>query len=231
MSRGRDLLALQDRDERIAALRREISELEAALSGDPVLERLREQAEEAKGAHRNAELAGRSVERDLAGVRQRARQLEKRLYDGSVRNPQDLLGMQRDIESLRPRIDELEQRLLEAMEANEGAEAALSQARGAVAEREAESRSAEQPRRVRLEAARSEMAEAETARAAAAAGLDAADLRTYARVAARHHPAVVLLTDGACGGCHLPLSVREISEIRHGGGVVQCNRCDRVVTG
>ncbi len=231
MSRGHDLLALQARDERIASLRREIAGLDAALRGDETLDRLREEAGAASSAHRAAELAGRAVERELAGVRQRARQLEKRLYDGSVRNPQDLLGLQRDLEALRPRIDELEARLLEAMEANEGAEAALSQARGAVAVREGEVSAAEQPRRLRLEAARSELAEVEAERAAEAAALDPADLGLYARVSARRQPAVVVVSDGACGGCHLPLSVREISEIRHGDGVVQCSRCDRVVTG
>jgi len=43
---------------------------------------------------------------------QRARSLEKHLYDGSVRNPQELLGMQHDLESLRQRIDAQDEQLL-----------------------------------------------------------------------------------------------------------------------
>jgi predicted nucleic acid-binding Zn-ribbon protein len=229
VSRGRALLALQERDERIAALRREVATLEAALRGDPELERLRQEAAAAEAARREADLAGHRVEMDLAEVRHRAATLDRRLYDGSVRNPQELLGMQHDLESLRPRIEELEGRLLQSMEVSEGAEAALRQARAAVAEREEERRSLEAPRRERLAQAREELAEVEEGRAAAAAAVAPADLRVYQRVAALRQPAVVHLVGDSCGGCHLPLSVREVSEARHGEGLVQCSRCDRVV--
>ncbi len=158
MTRGRALLALQEQDERIAALRREIADLEAVLRGESESDRLREQSE-AEAARRTAELAGRSVEKDLAGIRHRARTLEKRLYDGSVHNPQELLGMQHDLDSLRPMIEELEGRLLESMEVSERAEADLSQARATVTEREEERRSQEGPRRDRLAAAGRELAE------------------------------------------------------------------------
>lgn len=229
MTRGRALLALQERDERIAVLRREIADLEAVLRGVSESDRLREQSE-AEAARRTAELAGRSVEKDLAGIRQRARSLEKRLYDGSVHNPQELLGMQRDLDSLRPMIEELEGRLLESMEVSERAEADLSQARATVAEREDERRSQEGPRRDRLAAAGRELAETQAARAETAAAIDPADLRVYDRIAARRQPAVVHLEGDSCGGCHLPLAVREVREARYGDGVVQCSRCDRVVT-
>jgi predicted nucleic acid-binding Zn-ribbon protein len=230
VSRGRDLLALQEQDERIAGLRREIAGIEAALRGDDVLERLRGEAGDAEAARRSAELRSRSVERDLAALRSRARTLEKRLYDGSVRNPQELLGMQRDLESLKPRIDDLEGTLLEAMEAAEGAEASLDQSRGAVAARDEEVHALEAPRRERLVVARGELEAAEAKRRELAGALPAGDLALYGRVAAHHQPAVVRLVGDTCGGCHLPLSVREVSEARHGEGLVQCSRCDRVVT-
>jgi predicted nucleic acid-binding Zn-ribbon protein len=230
VSRGRDLLALQEKDERIAGLRREIAALEAALRGDDVLERLRGEARDADSSRRSTELASRSVERDLAALRSRARTLEKRLYDGSVRNPQELLGMQRDLEALKPRIDELEGKLLEAMERAEGAEAGLDQSRAAVLAREEEVHRLEAPRRERLAAARAELETAEVERRELAAGLPGADIALYGRVAAHRQPAVVRLVGDSCGGCHLPLSVREVSEARHGEGLVQCSRCDRVVT-
>ncbi len=230
MSRGRDLLALQEQDERIAGLRREIAGIEAALRGDGVLEKLRGEARDAEASRRAAELRSRSVERDLAAIRSRARTLEKRLYDGSVRNPQELLGMQRDLEALKPRIDELEGHLLEAMEGAEGAEAGLEQSRAAVGAREQEVQSLEAPRRERLSAAPQELQAAEAERRELAARLPAADLALYQRFAVHRQPAVVRLVGDACGGCHLPLSVREVSEARHGEGLVQCSRCDRIVT-
>jgi predicted nucleic acid-binding Zn-ribbon protein len=231
VSRGRSLLALWEVDERVAALRREIAALEAELREDAVLDGLRREAAAAEADRRSAELAGRAVELELAGVRQKARTLDRKLYDGSVRNPQDLLGMQRDLEAMRPRIEALEGRLLEAMERSEGAEAALGQARAAVAERERERASLEAPRRARLDAGRGELDGAVAARAAAVAAVDPADLRVYERVAARRQPPVVHLEGDACGGCHLPLAVREVREARFGESLVQCSNCDRVVVG
>ena len=227
--RGRLVLHLQELDDRIAQLRTEISELEAALAGDPELESLRAAAQAAEAERQAAEEKSRAVERELTGVRQRARTLDRHLYDGSVRNPQDLLGLQHDLASLRPHLDELEGRLLEWMEATESAEAELGTARAAVAAREAERGSQEAPRRERLAAARRELDAARAARTATAAVIDPGDLRTYERVAARHRPAVVHLERDSCGGCHLPLGVREANQARSGEGLVQCSNCDRVV--
>jgi hypothetical protein len=146
-----------------------------------------------------------------------------------VHNPQDLLGLQRDLTALKPHLDELESSLLEWMETSESAETAVSGARAAVAVRETERASQDTPRRERLAAARRELGEVRAMRAAAAAAALPADLRIYERVAARRRPAVVHLERDSCGGCHLPLGVREANQVRSGEGLVQCSNCDRVV--
>ena len=227
--RGRLLLTLQETDEQIAHLETEIAALEAALSGDPELERLRDAERAADVERQGAEERCRGVERELSGVRQRARSLERRLYDGSVRNPQDLLGMQRDLAALKPRLDDLEASLLECMEASESAETVVAGARAAVTARDAERGSQETPRRERLALFRSELADQRVVRTAAAAAALPGDVRIYERVAAHWKPAVVHLQGDSCGGCHLPLGIREANQVRSGDGLVQCSNCDRVV--
>lgn len=227
--RGRLLLHLQELDDQIALLRTEVAELEAALAGDPELDSLRAAAESAEQERRAAEEKSRAVERELTAVRQRARTIDRHLYDGSVRNPQDLLGLQHDLASLRPHLDELEGRLLEWMEATESAEAALATARAAVGAREEERSAQEAPRRERLEMARGQLDEVLALRALAATAAGPADLRLYDRVAPRRRPAVVHLEGDSCGGCHLPLGIREANQVRSGDGLVQCSNCDRVV--
>jgi predicted nucleic acid-binding Zn-ribbon protein len=229
ISRGQHLLSLQETDEQIAQLETEIAALEAALSGDPELERRRDAERAAEAERQGAEERCRGVERELSGVRQRARSLERRLYDGSVRNPQDLLGMQRDLGALKPRLDDLEASLLECMEASESAETVVAGTQVAVAEREAERGSQEAPRRERLAVARSELGDQRAVRAAVAAASEVGDVRIYERVAAHRRPAVVHLERDSCGGCHLPLGIREAIQARSGDGLVQCSNCDRVV--
>ena len=229
ISRGEHLLTLQETDEQIAQLQTEIAALEAALAGDSELDRLREAGRAAEAERQGAEERCRGVERELSGVRQRARSLERRLYDGSVRNPQDLLGMQRDLVALKPRLDQLEASLLECMEVSESAEAGVAVTRSAVAAREAERGSQEAPRRERLTLARTELDDQRAVRAAAAAAALPGDVRIYERVAAHWKPAVVHLHGDSCGGCHLPLGIREANQVRSGDGLVQCSKCARVV--
>ena len=227
--RGRRLLALQELDDRISHLEAEAAELESALAGDPELERLREAATAAETEREAAEERSRAVERELTAVRHRARTLDRHLYDGTVRNPQDLLGIQHDLASLTPHLDDLEGRLLEAMEAGESADATLSGAREAVAAREAERTAQEVPRRQRLDVVRGALDTARRERGEAASALDPADLRIYTRVASRRRPAAVRLAGDSCGGCHLPLGTREAHQARVGETLVQCSNCDRVV--
>jgi predicted nucleic acid-binding Zn-ribbon protein len=228
-SRGQHLLTLQETDDQITLLEKEIAALASALNRDPELERLRDEERAADAERQAAEERCRGVERELSGVRQRARSLERRLYDGSVRNPQDLLGMQRDLTALKPRLDQLEASLLECMEASESAETGVAVTRSAVAAREVERGSQEAPRRERLTLARTELDDQRAVRAAAVAATGAGDVRIYERVAAHWKPAVVHLRGDSCGGCHLPLGIREANQVRSGDGLVQCSKCDRVV--
>jgi len=68
ISRGQQLLTLQETDEEIAQLETEIAVLEAALAGDIELDRLRAAERAAEAERQEAEERCRGVERDLSGV-------------------------------------------------------------------------------------------------------------------------------------------------------------------
>src|SRR5205814_9382075 len=130
----------------------------------------------------------------------------RRLYGGSVRNPAELIEMQRELEVARAQLGAAEERLLALIDAGEQAGVEVSRSRGAVAELEAQRAQEQQPRQQRLQDLRAQLSEAEQARVRALDALTAAERALYARVAARHRPAVVSIKGDACGGCHLPLS-------------------------
>src|ERR1700694_5268770 len=116
MSRGGDLLRLQEIDTRLAHDSARLADVEAQIATDPELEKRRR---EARRMHRaqvsvDAELA--TLEHDVDELRNRARALDRHLYGGSVRNPQELLGMQQDLDALRKRIDSEDESLLALME-------------------------------------------------------------------------------------------------------------------
>jgi len=229
LTRAAALMRLQRADEQIAELRSEVASLEAALRGDPELDRRRKLAAASTSVQEESSAELTDAEKDLTALELRVRTLDRRLYDGSVKNPHELLEMQRELEALRGQVGVLEDRLLTLIEGSEAAAQDAQAATLAVAELEQQRDADTEPRQRRLAALQGQLGEAIEQREALAAEATASDRALYARVAALHHPAVVSIAGDACGGCHLPLSNEERRAVRAGVDVVQCSNCDRVL--
>jgi predicted nucleic acid-binding Zn-ribbon protein len=229
LNRGDALRRMQDADDRVAALRSEIETIETTLRGDAELDRRRGSAASASTARRTAEEEAAAAESELEALQKRVRALDRRLYDGSVRNPQELMEMQRELETMRERVAAVEGRALDLLEAAEAAQADEQAASSAVSARESQRAAELGPLQERRAARSHELDDAVAARDSALADLDPADVRLYERVSAKHRPAVARLSGDACGGCHLPLSIEERRAVRTGSDLVQCPNCDRIV--
>lgn len=229
MSRGGDLLRLQEIDARLHHDRGRLVDVEARIAADPELDRRRREARRRgrERAHVEAELA--ALETTVDALRQRARALERHLYDGTVRNPQELLGMQHDLAALRQRLDAHDEQLLALMERAEAAAAIDRDANAAIVERELER--ADQAGELLDEALalRASVERAEHDRSELTASIPSADLALYERLARRVQPAVVRVASASCGGCHIPFATSEVRRIRVADEPVQCSGCDRIV--
>jgi uncharacterized protein len=225
------LLALQEVDDRLAALRASVRRIEAGLAGSPELEAARALATEREAERRAVDGRLAAAGREGTALRDRARAIDRQLYGGTVRNPHDLLTLQRELAEVRERQAAADDAELLLMEEAEAATEAARAAAASVAAIERERAAAEGGERSRLAALQEQIHVLEAGRDAAAAALPPAELALYRRLAARLHPAVVRLRGDACGGCRLPLAVREVRAARTGSELVQCSNCDRVVAG
>jgi uncharacterized protein len=223
------MLELQQIDDRIAGRRTAAREVEARIAGSPELEGARRRATGLAAERGMIEERLAAAARDSAALRGRVKVIDRQLYGGSVRNPQDLLTLQRELAEVRARLAEADDAELRLMEEAEAAEAAATAASAAVAGIEGARSAAAGGERARLEALRADIAELERDRAAVAGALPPAELALYTRLATRLHPAVTQLKGDSCGGCRLPLGVREVRAARVGSELVQCSNCDRVV--
>ncbi|HWF57140.1 MAG TPA: hypothetical protein VG520_02170 [Candidatus Dormibacteraeota bacterium] len=229
MSRGGDLLRLQETDTRLAGDRSRLAEVEARIAADPELDSRRREARRLRREQTAADEALAAVEQQVEGMRRRARELNRQLYSGSVRNPQELLGMQHDLDALRQRVDAEDEHLLELMERAESAASADREANAAIVDRERE-RAGQAGELVEQAVAFREAVERdERDRAEVTEALAAADLALYERLARRLAPVVVRMQGESCGGCHIPFANSEVRRIRTAAEPVQCSNCDRVV--
>lgn len=229
MSRASVLLRLQQVDDHIASLRSEISTVDASIKGDPELDRLRAAEAAAEAAQRTSAARAEAAEREAATLQTRTRELDRRLYGGSVRNPAELMEMQRELEALRGRLSSAEDDALERMEEVDATQEAVRKASSDVAAREAKRSDAMAPLHARFEKLSGELESAGAERAGLRAEAEPADLSLYERVASHRRPAVAGVVDDACGGCHIPLSNEERRAVRTGTGLTQCPNCDRIL--
>ena len=229
MSRGGELFRLQEIDARLAQDGARLADVEAQITADPELDRLRREARRLRRAQAVADAALAAAEDEADRLRGRDRDLDRHLYDGTVRNPQELLSMQHDLAALRQRISAGDDRLLVLMETAEAAAAADREANAAIVGRELARAGHAGELLEQAVAFRQSLERAERDRAELAAGIGAADLALYERLARRVRPAVVRVQADSCGGCHIPFAGSEVRHIRLADEPVQCSGCDRIV--
>lgn len=229
MSRASALLSLQQIDDRIATLTSDIAAAETSIRGDHELDRLRAAETAAQEEHRTRGATARLAELDAASLQTRMRELDRRLYGGTVRNPAELMEMQRELETLRARLSTAEDDALGQMEQVDESLAHLQEVSACVAARESQRRDAMEPLRTRLALLTAEREVLNAERDALRAETDPSDLSLYARIAAHRRPAVTGLAGDFCAGCHMPVSNEERRAVRTGTGLTQCANCDRIL--
>jgi predicted nucleic acid-binding Zn-ribbon protein len=229
VSRASSLLSLQQIDDRIATLTSEIAVTEASLRGDPELDRLRAAEAAAHDEHRALGSSAKLAELEAASLQARIRDLDRKLYGGTVRNPAELMEMQRELDAMRVKLSTAEDDALGRMEDVDVSQASLESASAAVAARDAQRTAALEPLRARLAMLNAERDVLNAERDSLRADTDPGDLSLYARIAAHRRPAVTGLAGESCAGCHMPVSNEERRAVRTGTGLTQCANCDRIL--
>ncbi len=224
-----DVRTLQEIDDEIAALEASLSETDARLTRSEALEAAEAAWATADAAFQEVRRAQRDLEASIASLTARIDPEERRLYDGSVRNPKELTAIQHEVELLKAQRTALEDRLLEVMEAFEsaaaeraGAEAALESARRSRAEEVDALRAKREDLAARLAAA--------LARREAQAGcIPQASLRLYDDIRRRRGHAVARIQGSSCTGCRvaIPESIRR--KTFDPAALAQCPNCERIL--
>lgn len=174
----------------------------------------------------------RSLEDDANDLENKAKQLDTRLYDGSVTSPKDATAVGHEIEVLKERQSHLEDEAIELMVEIEPLDEQLVQAEALLGEMTA--------KRAELDASLAEnaaeldveIAAAEQERAASAASVDPDQLEHYRQLRITYGPdAVVEFDAGKDGGCPVAMSAVELDRWKHlpSGTIDHCVDCGRLV--
>lgn len=229
MAQVQQLFRLQQLDSDIAAKKARLKEVLGLQRETQELLAARLRAETAVTTLHKQQALLDDLNLEVAGVVDKARRSEQRLYSGKVTNPKELTDLEQEIASLGRRRAALEDEVLDAMIAVEEAQAEDTDARESLAEIGAGWELAQ----ANLKAEQNDLALALHGllgqRAEQAGTVDGPTLAEYDALRARKNGlAVVALVDHSCSGCHVRLPENKVLQAER-GEMVRCSGCGRIL--
>lgn len=224
----RQLVALRDVDARIDALEQELA-AQPARRADAASRVERAGASRAEAGQRleTAELE----ERRLAGEVRDREALVERLQGqtAQVKSNEAYRALLHEMEQAREAISERETAILEAMETIDDARAALAAAENDLRESQTRAGAEEEAVAKREDELRAELERQRERRNQCAAAVGSDLLARYERIAARRKPAVAVVVDEVCLGCHTRIPPQQSLQLLRGGTLQTCSRCQRIL--
>ena len=230
MTQVTDIRTLQEIDDEASGLRDRLEEVERQLQGSEELAAARETFAAAEGELAEARRQQRRIEGEIEGLTAKITPEERRLYDGSVRNPKELGNIHHEVELLKQHRSKFEDELLEVMSRLEAAEASRAAAQKSLVRAEARW----EADRERLTAERAKLTgavnSADARRLAQQAKILPRNLAVYEDVRRRRGGvAVARVGSGNCSGCRVSIPEAIRRRAFAPDQVAQCPNCERIL--
>ena len=228
MSLPGQLYMLQQIDLELQRKQQELNEVENQLKDDKVLVNAESKFAWQKEQLAEARARQKSTDWELADLQEKINKINSKLYDGTTKNPKELVNLGNEVKSLKSKIGGKEDELLGLMSQVEDLEAKAKtateelkqlkqewqQRQGTLEQRKTEI----EPQLVELSRARHELTQQ--------IGLEA--LRLYEQIRLAKEQAIAKVVQGRCQGCHITLPTSQWQKAR-AGELIQCNSCNRIL--
>ena len=232
MTSAADLFGLQEIDLARDSRRALIADIESRLGETEDLVAARDLVQTTEAEVEAVRHEQHELETQLQDLDAKMAPLEKKLYDGSVRNPKELTDLQKEDNIFKKQRGVLDDRGLQLMERAEAATTALAAARHRLSQIDQAWRQDVADLRATRERAEHEMARLGEERQRRATEMDAAVLGVYDSLRPKKAGrAVAGIERGICQGCRLTLPTHIVQKARSTVALVQCPSCERILVG
>ena len=223
------LLQLQERDLRLRGLQKDVKDVpmlqqhaKLQLSGDQA------SVDAALQKTRDIEVKIKSVELDIQTRQTSIKRLQDQQFE--TRKNDEFQAIGHEMQRYQAEIRGHEDKELELMEELEAAKKELKTAQAKLAETEKHVNEDLKQLEVRAVNLAARLGETKTERAAIAAPIDPLSLDLYDRLLkSKGGTAVVPLTNGICGGCHMKVVHSTIQNLKQAETITQCEMCGRIL--
>jgi uncharacterized protein len=174
----------------------------------------------------------RKLDDEAQTLARKAKDVDSKLYSGTISSPRELLDMQADIDQLNRHRATIEEQELEVMERRETLDVELATIEAQLTSVRAELRELESTLAASEAEIDAEIAVEEAARAEEASAVGADLLADFERRRAQNHGAgVALLIGSTCQGCRLSIPATEVDRLRQDpeAGIASCDNCGAIL--
>jgi uncharacterized protein len=228
MNLPRQLYKLQQIDSEIQRQRQYIEDIVRQLNGNQILAEAEDILALKKQQLTEIMKRQRTVEWELEDLTIRDEDINSKLYTGIVRNPKDLLGLKHEAESLKARIADKEDTLLEIMAQVEELETQEKSSNQKVNELKQEWQQRQQTLVQKREELKTELVRLSERQEEMSQQIEPKALGLYQQLKKTRDPAVAIVQQGQCQGCHMTLPIGQWQKAK-AGEIVQCSNCSRIL--
>ncbi|MDH5364445.1 MAG: C4-type zinc ribbon domain-containing protein [Dehalococcoidia bacterium] len=214
-------IELQKNQQIVAETIRQLNEDSALVTAESELTTQKQQLVEAKKKQKSAEW-------ELEDLQERINHLNNKLYDGTVKNPKELLNIEHEAESLKGRLSTKEDELLELMSQVEEMETKVKTGTKEFQQLKQEwQQKQENLNRGKVEVD-TVLTNLNENRRDLAQQISPEALNLYEQIKLTKGQAVAKVEQGRCQGCRITLPISRWQKAR-AGDLVQCNNCQRIL--
>ena len=230
MSKVKQLYELQEIDLDIEHKNETLTQIKSRLGKDDELISARAALDTARRHLSELEHQQRTAEWGVDDIGKKIAHEEKKLYDGSVKNPRELMSLQQEVEHLKEQRKQQEEQLLNLMLEVDTAQQEVTRQSSELEEMEKawhENQNQLSNEQTKIEA---ELAALKQKREALTEQIDTASLKTYVEIReARQGLAVAKVVQARCQGCRISLPMSDQQRARMGHELARCSNCGRIL--
>lgn len=230
MSKAKQLHELQEIDLDIERETKTLAQIRSRLGKDDDLVAARAALDTALKHQIDLEHQHRTAEWGVDELGTKIAAEEKKLYEGSVKNPRELMSLQHEIELIKEQHGEREEQLLAVMMKADTVQQGVTSKKSELKAMERDWR--KEQKRLSMEQTELEanLATLAQKRESLRSLIDSADLKTYDELRyVKQGLAVAKLVQGRCQGCRISLPMSDQQKARMGHKLATCSNCGRIL--
>lgn len=214
-------LELQEKLQELSEVNHQLSDNTALVAAESKLSSRKEQLEGVSRKQKNSEW-------ELEDLQEKIRQIDRKLYSGTTKDPKELVNLEKEVKSLKSQIKPKEDALLGLMSQMEEIEANVKTTIEEIERLKQEWEQKQETFGRRKSEIETLLGKLKEDRVALAQQLDSEVLNTYERIRLSRGQAVTKVERGKCQGCHIAVPTSQWQKIK-AGDLIQCNSCSRIL--